>query len=94
MSFDSRQIVHCEASSNYCVVYLTSGKKMMLCKTLRHIQSLLPKKSFYRIHHSHLVMLDKIQSVEKTNVWLKNGDCVPIARSRRMDFRKMLSRMA
>ncbi len=48
-------IVFCEADTNYTKIYLTTGKRFLVSKTLKIVENLLPKEVFFRIHKSYLI---------------------------------------
>lgn len=52
------EIIHCEAHSNYTVVYLTDGSKIMLSRTLHEFEKQLTDYGFLRVHHKHLINLN------------------------------------
>jgi two-component system, LytTR family, response regulator len=49
------EIIYCRASSNYSIIYLNSGKKVWIAKTLKWLQDKLPATQFIRVHRSQLV---------------------------------------
>lgn len=84
-----KEIIRCESDSNYTTVYLTDGKKIVVSKTLKEIESQLDKSAFLRVHHSHVVNLNHIKSYQKGNgglIVMNNGDNVSVSRSRKQDF--------
>ena len=75
-------IMYCEASSNYCRIICNDGKEILLAKTLKNIQQLLPTNLFQRIHKSYLVNLNYIARLERTNsleIELQNGIKLPVS---------------
>ncbi len=58
-------IVRCESDSNYTNFYLTNGKRMMISRTLKHVEELLGDEEFFRIHQSHLINLRHVRSYLK-----------------------------
>ena len=75
-------IMYCEASSNYCRIICNDGKEILLAKTLKNIQQLLPTNLFQRIHKSYLVKLNYIARLERTNsleIELQNGKKLPVS---------------
>ena len=56
-----KEILYCISDSNYTEIFLISSKKILVCKTLKDIESLLADDGFLRIHNSHLINLHKIQ---------------------------------
>ncbi len=55
------EIMYCVSDSNYTHIYLTTTKKILVSKTLKEIEALLKGVGFLRIHHSHLINLQKIE---------------------------------
>lgn len=59
-----RDIVYCEAQSNYTNFYLTgTTKPITVAKTLKEFEETLLPKGFFRIHRSHLVNLAHLKEV-------------------------------
>ena len=52
------QIIRCEASSNYTIIFLENGKKIVAPKTLKEFEALLSSEGFFRVHQSHLISLN------------------------------------
>ncbi|MFL0139376.1 LytTR family DNA-binding domain-containing protein, partial [Tenacibaculum maritimum] len=49
---DDSEIIFVESDGNYCSIYTTNGKKIVVTKKLKEINSLLPEEHFFRIHNS------------------------------------------
>ena len=82
-------IMYCEADSNYCKLYLLNGKSLIVSKTLKHIEKLLPKAIFFRIHKTYLVNLNYAVRFNKTNellVELSNGQKLPVSVRKKEEF--------
>jgi two-component system LytT family response regulator len=54
-------IIYCEASSNYTIIYTNDGKKHVISRTLKEYEDLLAEHNFFRIHNSHLINLGSIK---------------------------------
>ncbi|HND88711.1 MAG TPA: LytTR family DNA-binding domain-containing protein [Saprospiraceae bacterium] len=52
-----RDISYLEASGNYTALHFTDGRQVLVCKTLREVEQMLPDTAFARIHRSHTVHL-------------------------------------
>ncbi len=89
---DVNQIIHCEASSNYTIVYFNKTKKI-ITKTLKEIEHQLSAYNFLRIHHSHLINLDHLKNYAKMegHVQMSNGNQVSVSRSKKNDLLQRLS---
>ena len=49
------EFIRMEASSNYTAVYLTNKSKLLISKTLKEFEDILPPAYFSRVHHSHII---------------------------------------
>jgi two-component system, LytTR family, response regulator len=58
-------IVRCEASGSYTIIYLTDKQKFIVSKTLKEYEDLLPPGEFCRIHHSHIINLAYVKKYFK-----------------------------
>ena len=89
-------ILHCESDSNYTTLFLKTGEKMVVAKTLKDIEGLLDGNNFFRIHHSHLINMNHIKKYVKGNagyVVMSNGDNITVARNRKEDFLKQFAHL-
>lgn len=69
-------ILFVESAGNY-MQFITSSGKILSRLTMAEAQALLPVQQFFRIHRSYIVNRNRIDRIEKSQVWL--GDyCVPI----------------
>ena len=85
----ANSILYCEADSNYCRINCLNGKSIVLSKTLKYIEELLPKSIFHRIHKSYLVNLNYVTRFNKTNellVELSNGTTLPVSIRKKEEF--------
>nr|WP_319399721.1 LytTR family DNA-binding domain-containing protein [uncultured Carboxylicivirga sp.] len=86
-------IIRCEAESNYTCIYLQSGAKEVVSKTLKEYEELLAEEGFIRVHQSHLVNVQMIQSYEKADggyLLMKDASQVPISRLRKEKVMEVL----
>ena len=86
---NSSQILYCAADGNACCIYLKNGKKNLVYKTLKEIDSILPPKDFIRIHASHTVNLNSIVRYIKGEgglVVLTNNEELKVSRSRKEEL--------
>ena len=60
-----QDIVRCESHINYTSIFLTSGQKLTVARTLKEFEELLEDHNFYRVHNSHLINLAWIRSYHK-----------------------------
>lgn len=79
-------ITRCESDSNYTHIHCSNKTSYILSKTLKHVQEkLLNSPNFVRIHQSHLVNIQFIDTTKVTtrNIVLKDGTILPVSRSRK-----------
>lgn len=91
------EIIYCQANSNYTHIFLEGKNKICVSKTLKYIESLLPKKRFIRIHQSHLVNINFIQQYHLGNsahLRLKTGVELSISKSGVHRMQHMFSQKA
>jgi two-component system LytT family response regulator len=59
-------ILYCEALSNYVKIHTFDGRTILVSKTLKLIEEMLPSESFFRIHKSYLVNLNYVLKYDKS----------------------------
>lgn len=80
------EIIRCEADNNYTKIYLSSGEKIIVSKTLKTFELVLVQYNFLRIHQSHLINQEYLKRYHKTDggfVTLADGTELPVARARK-----------
>ena len=63
-------IIFCEADRNYTTFYLPKKEKILVSKSLKEYEELLPSEQFLRCHQSFLVNLNHITRYEKADNYL------------------------
>jgi len=87
------KLVHIEADRSYCMAYLINGKKIVISKSLGDLESRLPSTIFYRVHLSHIVNLNHIDSYEKDNggqLIMSNTLRIPVSRRNKRKLTELL----
>jgi two-component system, LytTR family, response regulator len=82
-------VVRAESESNYTTCYLLDGRKTTVSKTLGEIEHLFPIAIFFRIHNSHLVNLNHIKKLFRSDggyVTMVDGYQINISRSKKDEF--------
>jgi two-component system LytT family response regulator len=89
---ESDEILYAESDGNYSTIFLTDGQKIVLTKKLKEVNALLPEDSFFRIHNSYIINLNKIKEFLKTDgyVVLKSNHKIPVSRQKKSDFLDLL----
>lgn len=88
-------IVYCQAEENYCKIFTNRNEAILVARTLKNVEELLPEELFFRIHKSHLVNMNYIKSYNKTDgykILLENGVELDVATRRNEDFIKALTK--
>ena len=76
-------IIRAESDSNYTHLFLTSGKKISLAKTLKDVEERMGGYPFFRLPQSHLVNLNHVVKIYKgENGYIITTDGAQIAISR------------
>lgn len=80
------RVCYIQGQDNYVQIRLRDGSSERHRKTLESLQRILPPR-FHRLHRSFLVNLDEIDHLNapgggKYEAHLKNGESVPVSRSR------------
>ena len=78
------EVVYIEADSNYSRFHLNDQSKILVSKTLKEYESLLPSNRFMRIHRSHIVNLHYIDKFNSKSLSLILFGGIELAVSRRM----------
>ena len=97
---DPRDLLRVQARENYCELVLDRGESTtapLVRTTLAEVLERLPADRFVRVHRSHLVNLDAVSEWHRkgrnASLVLRNGDTVPIARSRLAAVRQAIERL-
>ena len=84
----SDEILFAESDGNYSTLFLSDGQKILLTKKLKEVNQILPKDTFFRIHNSFIINLNKIKEFLKTDgyVILQSNHKIPVSRQKKSDF--------
>lgn len=82
-------IVRCEASGSYTIIYLHDKQKFIVSKSLKEYEDLLPEDNFCRIHHSHIVNLAYVKKYFKGRggyIEMNDNTTIEVATRKRDEF--------
>lgn len=87
-------ILYFQAQDDYVEV-VTSETKYLVYRRMEHLEKVLPISSFFRTHRSFIINLNQILKIESFfgntyNVFLKNGQKIPLSRLRARELKKIL----
>lgn len=88
------KILRCAGERNYTQFHFSDGSRIMVSKTLKNYEELLPEPDFYRIHKSHIVNLHEVIRFTKGStgtVTLSDGTEIDISRGKREEFLRRMS---
>ena len=87
-------ILYCEAQGNYTNVILHDGKKIVASKTLGDFETQFNGKNFFRIHHAHLINLNRVKEFQRHEggyVMMENNIKLEVSQRKRKDFLDAIS---
>jgi len=90
-----RNIIRCQADSNYTRFFICGGKTILVSKTLKDYELALSRHNFSRVHNSHLVNLDHVKAYSKKDggfLEMTDGSTVPVSRTRKEEVMSVLNR--
>ena len=91
----TREIIYCEAESNYTHVYMDGKRKITVSKILKDLDEALSGPDFFRVHSSYLVNLNRIKKLvrgEGGYLVMDNDATISISRSKKNEFMELFSR--
>lgn len=89
-----RDIVFCEAMSNYTQFHMKDGKKHLVSRTLKEYESMLANYHFFRIHNSYLINVREIRRYIKGDggqVLMSNDVALDVSKRRKDAFLSKIS---
>lgn len=89
-------ILRIEAKGSYVNIHLDDGKIHLVVNSLSHYENLLPSQTFFRIHKSHLINIQKIARFDagrSSRLQLVDGTELDIAARRKAAFNQILKKL-
>lgn len=90
------QLIRVEADRSYAKLYLIGGEKIVVSRSLRDFENVLPKHCFFRPHKSHLININHIRKYIKANggkIEMEDGFYVDISRSKKEKFAQIIKKV-
>lgn len=87
-------IVRLEAAGAYTTFHLKGGRKIMVSKNLKEYEQMLPAKHFFRLHNSHMVNLNEVRRMVKTDggyAILSDGSTILISPRKKDEFLRLVT---
>lgn len=82
-------IIYIEGLKNYVSIY-TKTQRIVTLQVMKQLEDILSPNRFVRVHKSFIVALDKINSIERQEIYLKDK-IVPIGNTYSENFYRVLS---
>lgn len=85
------EVVRCEAEGNYTQIHLGNGSVVLSAKSLKEYEQLLEEEGFFRVHHSHLINMGKVEQYKSGrggHVRMEGGALVEVAVRKKEEFLK------
>jgi len=82
-------IIYLEASNNYTYIFLNTNQKILVSRTLKDFEELLPPETFVRIHHSHIInkyFIERYIRGDGGQVVMQNGATLDVSKRKKSDF--------
>ena len=90
VKIENKDILYIKTEKDHLIIR-TSGANIQTYSTLKAIQKKLPSNYFIRIHNSHLVSMNAIQSVKANTVLLANNEILLISKRHKAELLYALS---
>ncbi|WP_077399942.1 LytR/AlgR family response regulator transcription factor [Cellulophaga omnivescoria] len=85
-------IIRCQSDGSYTIFY-TADKKIMSARNLKYYENILSDQIFVRVHQSHLVNINYIESIILNNILLKDGEKIPLASRKKSYLKQFLANL-
>jgi two-component system, LytTR family, response regulator len=90
------EILYCEAQGAYTHIHLHAGRKLTASKTLGDFESQLATHSFFRIHHSYLINLNRVCEFQRFDggyVMMEDNVRLEVSTRKRKEFLSVIGGM-
>jgi two-component system LytT family response regulator len=91
----TKDIIYCQAESNYTNVVMQDKKKILVAKTLKDIDETLSGRDFFRVHNSFLININHIKKFVRGDggyILMPDDTQITISRNKREEFFDMFSK--
>ncbi|EPR73524.1 Two-component system response regulator [Winogradskyella psychrotolerans RS-3] len=80
LKIDIKEIKHIQGLKDYLKIHSENAKPILTLMSFKEMQSKLPETMFIRVHRSYLVNVNKITSIQKNRIIIKE-ERIPIGES-------------
>lgn len=82
------EVLYIEGLKDYIAIS-TNQEKLITLESLKALEEILPKQRFVRVHKSYIVAIEKIKSIERNRIFIKDA-VIPIGDTYREAFFKRI----
>ncbi|NKI27997.1 response regulator transcription factor [Arenibacter sp. 6A1] len=88
----TKDIIYCESDGNYTTIQMIKENRVLVTKSLKSVEELLPKTLFKRVHKSFLIKMDAVKRYNKFDklAELTDNFTIPVAHRKEAEFLKEL----
>jgi two-component system LytT family response regulator len=87
------EIIHLNNAGNYCTFFLKNKPSLLTSKNIGFFADLLNGKPFFRCHQSHIININEVQELNRTDgvyVLMSNGNRIDVSRSKKDELLQLL----
>ncbi|WP_448702556.1 LytR/AlgR family response regulator transcription factor [Mucilaginibacter sp. AW1-3] len=81
-------ILFIEGLKDYISIFTTT-ERIITLQIMKKMEEALPEKHFIRVHKSYIVAINKIDSIERSRIWIKDK-IIPVGDTYREEFFKII----
>jgi len=93
---EPKDVIYIQADGNYSKVTFKYTQALLVAKSLKEFEELLPSSNFFRNHHSFLINLNFVRKYTRTDggsIEMTNGDQIPLARRKKNEFYDLMKKV-
>ncbi len=90
MRVELDDVLYIEGLKNYVSIY-TKTQRIISLQTMKQLEEIFPLNRFIRVHKSYIIALDKINSIERQEIYIKDK-VIPIGSTYSESFFTLLER--
>jgi two-component system, LytTR family, response regulator len=78
------ELMYCKSDGPYTYFTLLDGRKIVVSKTIKEFEALLPEHQFIRCHNSYIVNIKEVVKLDKDDhLVLRNKELIPVSSRKR-----------
>lgn len=80
------RIMYCQSDSNYTTLFLSDGRNVLICKTMKEVEKTLDNFLFIRVHRSYLINPNYLKEYHRNDggyLTMQDSKEIPISQQKR-----------